>query len=375
MKDPFEKRSRFPLVYRIVFENLRHRRTRTFLSALAIGLGVAMMLSTVGLSEGMLDDQRQRARGVGADIMILPPGMSAIGMSSAPMPQKIEDFVASQPHVELSTGVVIQPIERIHRLTGINYQEFNAMAGFKFLSGGPFEEPFDVIVDEFYARQRDIKVGDTIELVDRDWTVRGIVEPGKMARVILQKDILQELTGATGKITMVYAKLDDPATLNEVMASLEEKMEGYQIYSVEEFASQFSMDNLPELRTFINVMIGLAIGFGFLVVFLTMHTAVLERTREIGILKSLGASAGYILGIFVREAFALGVLGTMAGIGASFVIKWAISTFIPSSMQQATVVEWWPIALVVTMFGALLGVLYPAARAAKQDALESLSYE
>ena len=373
--DPFEKRSRLPLVYRIVYENLRHRRTRTILSALAIGLGVAMMLSIVGLAEGMLDSQRQRERGVGADLMILPPGMSVIGMSSAPMPEKIEDFIRSQPHIELATGVAIQPIERIHRLTGINFAEFNAMAGFVFLEGGPFEDPFDVIVDEFYARQRDLHVGDTVEFLDRDWTIRGIVEPGKAARVIMQKGVLQELTGATGKITMVYAKLDDSANLQDVMASLEEKMEGYQIYSVEEFISQFSVDNLPELQTFIGVLIGLAIGFGFLVIFLTMHTAVLERTREIGILKSLGASAGYILGIFVREAFALGILGTIAGIGASYLTRYAIDRLIPSSMQQAIVMDWWPIALGVTMVGSLLGVLYPAVRAAKQDALESLSYE
>ncbi|MBI1356059.1 MAG: FtsX-like permease family protein [Acidobacteria bacterium] len=372
--DPFEKRSRVPLVYRIVFENLRHRRTRTVLSALAIGLGVAMMLSIVGLAEGMLDDQRDRARGVGADITILPPGMSVIGMSSAPMPEKTVEFVSSQPHVALATGVIVQPIKRIDRLTGIDFAQFDRMAHFVFVDGGPFENPFDVILDTFYANQKGVKVGDTIELLDREWTVRGIVEPGKMARVILQKDILQELTGATGKITTIYVKLDDPANVGDVIKDLEKKMEGYQVYSVEEIISEFSVTNIPELRTFINVIIGVAIGFGFLIIFLTMHTAVLERTREIGILKSLGASAGYILGIFVREAFALGVLGTAAGIGASYLVKYAIAAFIPT-MQQAIVVSWWPISLGVTMVGALLGVLYPAMKAAKQDALESLSYD
>lgn len=372
--DPFEKPNRIPLVYRIVFENLRNRRTRTLLSALAVGLGVAMMLSIVGLAEGMLDSQRERERGVGADLMVLPPGMSVIGMSSAPMPQKIEEFVRSQPHIELATGVVIQPIERVNRLTGINFAEFNAMANFVFLDGGPFEDTFDVILDEFYARQKDLHVGDTVKLLDRDWIVRGIVEPGKSARVIVDKGVLQELTGATGKITVVYAVLDDTENLKGVMASLEEKMEGYQVYSVEEFISQFSVANLPELQTFINVLIGLSVGFGFLVIFLTMHTAVLERTREIGILKSLGASAGYILGVFVREALVLGILGTIAGIGASYVTKFAIDTFIPT-LPQAIVMSWWPRALVITLAGALLGVLYPAFRAAKQDALESLSYD
>ena len=372
--DPFEKRSRIPLVYRIVFENLRNRRTRTLLSALAVGLGVAMMLSIVGLADGMLNAQREREAGIGADLMILPPGMSVIGMSSAPMPEKIEDFVRSQPHIAIATGVTIQPIERVNRLTGINFAEFNSMANFVFVEGGPFEETYDVILDEFYARQRNLRAGDTVEFLDRDWIVRGIVEPGKSARVIIEKTVLQELTGANGKITLVYAKLDDKANLKDVMTALEQKMEGYQIYSVEEFVSQFSVANIPELQTFINVLIALSICFGFLVIFLTMHTAVLERTREIGILKSLGASAGYILGVFVREALVLGVLGTIAGIGASYLTKYLIDALIPT-MQQAIVVAWWPRALGITLAGALLGVLYPAFRAAKQDALESLSYE
>ena len=364
-----------PLVYRIVYENLRNRFTRTVLSALAIGIGVAMMLTIVGLSEGMLEDQVVRARGVGADLLVMPDGMSAIGMSSAPMSEKLVDFVAEEPHVAIATGVIIQPIEGIHRITGIEYAKFNDMANLVFLSGGPFENDLDVIVDDFYARQRDLKVGDSIEIIGQDWRICGIVEPGKMARVMVQKHIVQELTGAPGKITMVYAKLDDPANLESVQTDLKAKLANYQVYSIEEFVSQFSADNLPELQIFIKVIIGLSIAFGFLVIFLTMHTAVLERTREIGILKSLGASPPYILGIFVREAFALGALGTLAGIAASFLTKYLIGALIPSSMQQVIVPDWWPIALGVTLVGSLLGVMYPAYRASTADALESLSYE
>jgi putative ABC transport system permease protein len=373
--EQLEKKKRLPLVYRIVFESLRHRRTRTLLSALAIGLGVTMMLAIKGLAEGMLGDQQERARGVGADIMIIPEGMSAIALSSAPMSEKLVEFVQSQPHVEIATGAVMQPLERINRITGIDYDQYDAMARFRFVEGGPFREPYDALIDEFYARQRNLKVGDTFELIDRTWTVRGVIEPGKAARLLVQKDVLQELTGATGKITLIHVKLDSPENVPAVFADLQAKMSNYQIYTTEEVVSQFSVDNLPEAQVFINVIIALSVAFGFLVIFLTMHTAVLERTREIGILKSLGASAEYILGIFVREAFVLGFLGACVGIAASFGTRWVISYFIPASLQQAIVPGWWPVAIAVTLVGALLGVLYPAFKAAKQDALESLSYD
>ena len=210
--EKLERKSPIPLVYRIVMENLRHRAIRTLLTAAAIGLGVTMILSIVGISQGMLDDQRNRARGAGADIWVLPPGMSVVAITSAPLSEKYLDLVREQPHVAAATASVVQPIERVHRITGIDYDEFNAMADLRYVEGGRFENPFDVIVDDYYAMEKGLSVGDTIDVIDQEWRVCGIVESGKMARVVVQKDVLQELTGAVGKITMIYVQLDDRRT-------------------------------------------------------------------------------------------------------------------------------------------------------------------
>jgi putative ABC transport system permease protein len=376
--DQLGKKHGLPLVYRIVGRNLRHRRARTLLTALAISVGVTLLLTIVGLADGMMGDQQNRARGAGADIMILPAGSNVIGFSNAPMSDKLVAFAAQQPHVQIATGIVMQSIGAIHRITGIDYETFDRMARFVFVEGGPFESPDDIIVDEFYAQQHKLRVGSTWNTLDKDWRVVGIVEPGKMARVILPIGIVQELTGTVGKISMIYVQLDDPATTFQVIDELKAagfSPDSYQMYSVEEFASQFTPSAVPEFQVFISIIIGLSVAFGFLVVFLTMHTAVLERTREIGILKSLGATQGYILGILVREALALGLLGSIMGILFSFVTGWVIDTLIPATMQASIVPGWWPRAIGITLVGALLGALYPAIKASRQDALESLSYD
>jgi putative ABC transport system permease protein len=114
---------------------------------------------------------------------------------------------------------------------------------------------------------------------------------------------------------------------------------------------------------------------GFLVVFLSMYTAVVERTREIGILKALGAKPMKILDILVREAVLLALAGCLIGILLSFGAKALIMGLMPASLQVINVPDWWPRAAAIALAGALLGAIYPGLKAARQDAIEALAYE
>lgn len=364
------------MINTLVVENLKHRPIRTLLSSTIIGVQVTMILTLVGLSFGTLDDMTRRTKGVGADILIRPPGSSIIGLSSAPIPEKLVPFIRSIPHVALATGTTVHPIGGTNTVTGIDYGEFTKMSGaFRYLQGGPFRNPDDVIVDEYWARQYHLKAGSTTEFMNRKWNVCGIVEQGKLARIFLPIKLLQDVSANSGKLTMIYVKVDDPSNLKDTIAAIKKELPDYQIYSVEEFVSLISVDNVPALKPFIWVVIGIAIFVGFLVVSLSMYTAVLERTREIGILKSLGATPALILGMLVRETVFLALIGSVAGILLTYATKWAIMTYIPGALTQVIVPIWWPIATLVALVGSLLGALAPGYKAARQDAIEALSYE
>src|SRR6202008_2871483 len=116
-----------------------------------------------------------------------------------------------------------------------------------------------------------------------------------------------------------------------VLDELKTLLPGYPIYTMEEFVSAFTADNIPLLSRFTQVMIGISVFIGFAVVCLSMYMAVLQRTREIGILKSLGASQWYVLSIILREAVMLAIVGTVLGIGMSYGTKWALKTFAPAT--------------------------------------------
>jgi putative ABC transport system permease protein len=341
-----------------------------------------MILTLVGVSYGTLDASARRAKGVGADILVRPPGTSILSLSSAPMSEKIVPVLGARPGVAISTGTVVQPLTGFDTLTGIDYPVLSKMSGgFNFLEGGPFEQPDDVIVDEYYAKQKKVHPGDHLKLANHDWRVSGIFESGKLARICTELGTLQEITGNQGKLSQIYLKLDKPDQASAFAAALKHDLnpgdpdKGYQIYTVEEYTSLLTVSNVGMLKDFIGVVIGVATIVGFIVVFMAMYTAVLERTREIGILKAVGAGPGYILNILFRETILMALIGTVFGIAMTYGTQWLMLHAVPASLVQETVYLWWPIAGAIAIVGALLGTVVPAMKAVKQDATEALSYE
>ncbi len=335
------------------------------------------MLTIVGLSHGMLADSQRRARGVGFDVLIRPPGSSVLSLSATPLPEKkFVSWVEKQPHVKMAVGSMNYSVGGLTMLTGIDLNAFNRMSGgFRYEAGRPPKQPEDILVDTYYARQNNLRVGSTLNVLNRNWRVCGIIEEGRLARLVVPLKVLQEALAASDKISQIYVKLDDPANTEAVIKNLKASIEDHPIYSMEEVISMFSVDKVPGLSAFIGVIIGLSVVVGFLVVFLSMYTAVLERTREIGVLKALGASPRFVLGLLFRETFLLAVLGSVLGIGFSYGTRWLIMTFVPASLSQMIVPDWWPIATSIALAGAVLGTAYPGWRAARQDPIEALSYE
>lgn len=364
------------MVNKLVVENLKHRPLRTLLSIFAISIQVTMVLTLVGLSAGMLDEQAKRARGVGADIIIRSPASSVMN-TSLNMQAGIVGLVKSYPHIAATTGVLTQGTDLLNYTTGVDLDQFDKLnGGFRFVSGGPFQGPDDVLVDSYYATQHKYHVGDTINgIVNRSWRLAGIYEPGMLARLVVPLKTLQELTANTGKVTIIYVKLDDPARTSEVIDELKQKLTGYQIRSMQEYTELFSVNSVPMLKEFIYVVIAVGVLVGFLVVFLSMYTAVLERTREIGVLKALGASPAYVLNILLRETTILAIAGSILGILLSYATRYTINDVIHGSLIQAIVYIWWLIAAAIAIVGALLGAIYPGLKAARQDAIEALAYD
>lgn len=365
---------------KMVLSNLLHRPIRTAISVLAVAIEVGMVLLVVGLTTGMLDDSAKRVEGVGADVLVQPPNSSYfIAMTSAPMPIKIGDLVAEKvPHVLAVAPVLLifNSTGGLNLIYGIDMKSFNEVSGgFVYHSGGPFTGPYDILVDDWYSKANRVKVGDSLNFLNHEFRVAGIVEHGKGARLFIPLETAQDLSGARDKASIFFVKCTDPGYTENVVNGIHQLLPEYRILSIREYMSLMTSNNLPALTAFITAMIGVAVTIGFLVIFLSMYTTITERTREIGILKSLGATKVYIVELILREAVLVCIVGTLAGFGATLLGRKVLTATFPTLAIEFPTLLWSVWAALLALAGSILGAFYPALRAARLDPVDALAYE
>jgi putative ABC transport system permease protein len=365
---------------RLVIGNLLHRPLRSAISILAVAIEVAMILSIVGILFGQIDGSRRQTSGIGADLIVRPPNASFIaGVSGAPIPAKVADVLRKLPHVAVASPAIQQLSVKnsVETIWGIDYESYNALRPFVFLSGVPFQGSNDVIVDDIFARSdKHYSVGETIQILDHPFRISGIVEHGKGGRKYLPIRTLGALLGAENNASIIFLKSDDPK--NEQLIEQEihayPGLSEYKVQTLAESLSQMTPEHLPAFTDALYVVIGLAVVVGFIVIFQAMYTAVLERTREIGILKSLGASQTYIVDLVLRETAFLSIVGIVLGVGATLLLKKAMDIRFPS-IPFPVDLHWIIAATLIALGGALVGASYPALKAARKDPIEALAYE
>jgi len=362
----------------LVVRNLLHRPLRTMVGIIAVAVEVALVVLIVGLTSGLLTETAKRIEGIGADIMLQPPAASIfLGFSGSPMPIKIGDKLAQMKYVQSVAPALLQfnSSGGVEVIYGIDPESFRAVSGgFVFIQGHDMQGPDDLIVDDWAAKAKHLKVGDTYNLLNHDWHIVAVIEHGKGARLFVPISTLQDLVGAHDKASIFLLKCTRPEHTDEVTEQIRAVLPGYTVRPLKEFLSLMTSTNIPGLETFIHAMISLAIAIGLLVIFLTMYTTVIERTRDIGVLKSLGANRSFIVRALLTESAALCVFGIAAGIGLSYIVRAAFLAGFPTLSILITG-GWVLRAAGIALAGAIIGASYPAWVASRKDPVEALSYD
>jgi putative ABC transport system permease protein len=374
----------FLFMNKLVIGNLLHRPLRTLISVVAVAIEVVMILSIVAIMIGQVSSASRQTGGIGADIIVRPPNASFISsVGGAPVPAKIADVLRKLPHVAVAAPAItdFNMTGGVETIWGIDYESFNALRPFVYISGGPFTDPNDVIVDDLYARSTPKggvprKLGATIQVLNHPFRIAGIVEHGKGGRIFLQIHTLGSLMGSPENASLFYVRSDDLKNQELIRSEIHDTpgLGLYQVQTIQEFTSLMTPEHLPGFNIALRAVIAIAVIVGFLVIFQSMYTAVLERTREIGILKSMGASKTYIVNVVLRETALVTVAGIIVGIVFTEGLKVLLGYRFPTLPFPITS-DWRVRAAVIAFVGSLLGAIYPAWKAARKDPIDALAYE
>jgi len=363
----------------LIFANLRVRPLRTLISVIGVALGVTLVILFTGLARGMTNDMAKRASNWKAEIVFTRAGAMDLQSSNTPVSTA---YAAKLLEIEgvKSTVPVVRYITSnskgrfgILQLDGVDWQPFADMNDMRLVAGRAPTAHDEVVVDERQVRDDDLHLGDQMQLFgDKQYKVVGVFEPPSGSRIKMSLAAMQDALESPNKCTYILVKLKNGADPEQVAVRINDALPGNKINLTRDLVID-AQERIPGLNTFLRVLVGLGAFVSTIFVLLSMYTTITERRKEIGILKSLGASTGFIIRTIEGEAFLIGVLGIVLGVVISYLASFSIGREFELPFEFSA--GWIVTAIAIAVVGSLLGALYPAWRAAGIDPVEVMVNE
>ncbi|MCK4629368.1 MAG: ABC transporter permease [Sedimentisphaerales bacterium] len=233
-----------------------------------------------------------------------------------------------------------------------------------------------LVIDQRLSRAANLRVGDTVGFGDIPALIVGIVETGVAGRVFAPVNMLRGANGIAARTAHLFFVKAQPNLTTDQLQQLCGKIERTTHRSATLVANygQVLRENFRNLTVFVSLVSVIALVICFLFILVTIHTSVLERSKEIAILQSLGAGCGMILTQTIQEALLICSLGTVLGILLTFCVRWLIETYQPLMTVEVRLL-WLLAAMAIGLIGGTISALYPGYIALRHDPVEALSFE
>jgi putative ABC transport system permease protein len=210
-------------------------------------------------------------------------------------------------------------------------------------------------------------------MLNREFRIAGICRAGAGGRLYARLEDIQEAIGTPAKASFFLVKGISSQQADALTEALQQRFKGYKITPMSQ-VSKVMQEKAFGLKQFKEALTSMAVVISFLVVLLAMYTSIIERTREIGILRAIGAGQATVVKLVVAESFLICLAGVLAGmlvaVGGAWYLPWAFPTLIVQLSAR-----WALIAGALGLMGGLLGSIYPAVKAARMDPIQSLNFE
>lgn len=393
--------------------NLKRRKLRSWLTMLGIFIGIAAVVSLISLGQGLQETIEEQFEMLGSDkIVIQPKGMGTPGSTVSDqliLKQKDLEFIENIRGIEWAIGYLVKTGQtkfkdeaKIGFEIGLNPEDWDlslTMQGLNVIEGRGLKkgDRFKVVVGYNHAFgdvwKRGIKVGETIEIEGQDFKVIGILEttgnPYDDRALYVAKEILAEILNVKDEESQILVKIAKGFEPLDVAETIKRKLRKFrgEKEDQETFTIQTSEQLLNTFQNIFGVVQSVLVGIaaisllvGGIGIMNTMYTSVIERTKEIGTMKAIGAKNSHILLLFLIESGLLGLVGGLIGVGIGIgLAKGAESIakiYLGTPLLQASMNP-------LIMFGALafsfiigtLSGILPALQASKLKPVDALRYE
>ncbi len=362
----------------LVLANLKTRPFRTLISVVGVALGVILVVLFTGLARGMSNDMARRAANWKAEIVFTRPGGMDLTSSNASVSttyaQRLSEIEGIASTVPVIRYISANTKERwgVQQLDGVDWQPFAAMNDMQIVAGRAPVANDEVIFDERHLRDDKRQLGETVELLGKSYKIVGVFAPPSGARIKMSLAAMQDVLQVPNKCSYILVKLKDGADVDEVARRINETLPGNKINLTRDLVID-AQERIPALNLFLRVLVGVGAFVSTIFVLLSMYTTITERRKEIGILKSLGASKPFIISVIEGEAFMIGILGIVLGFAVSFLASFIIARIFELEFEFST--GWILTAVLIAVGGSLIGALYPAWRASAIDPVLVLTNE
>ncbi|NIA06194.1 MAG: FtsX-like permease family protein [Actinobacteria bacterium] len=388
-----------------------HRKLRTGLSVLAVGIGISMLIVLVSLSRGSIDEVVKRWSSIRAELWVLPRSVDVITakgdylddrviqqilnvkIDGKPVASQVTPVFKASMHLAGQEQSVwgIDP-DDLETIAGgkkiIKGRQFDAERKFKTLiaqkragrrdydpdsiSKSELGEGLELIIDQRLAQAAKANIGDSVGLLGKKFVIVGIIETGVPARVLTSLQTIRCIKGVSrARSTFYFARVNKSIDAVAAQEAIAKDLPGLRVERTGAFAGILA-DSVAIATIIPDVICGISVVVSFLFILLTVYTMVLERSKEIAILRSLGANSGFIHRGIISEALLISVGGIVVGIVLSYGGKMLIESHWPLLTVDIKG-QWLGLAVVVGLVGGVLSSQMPAWLAVRADPLAALS--
>tara|TARA_Y100000310_G_scaffold336868_1_gene422505 strand:- start:1283 stop:2470 length:1188 start_codon:yes stop_codon:yes gene_type:complete len=386
------------------WKNMKHRKLRSWLTIIGVIVGIAAIVSLITLGNGFEAAVVDQFSVLGADrVRVAPEGLTGPPVGVPGLTEDDVETVKDVKGVDFAGGLLFNvgnlvygQEEAVMFVKGIeaSLAEKNQIdVNVKIAEGSWFVEGESkvAVIGNSLAKnvfEDEIRLKNSVELEEEKFKVIGILEPvGEQVVdqiVYISMDDAREMFDKEEEINAVFAAVEEGETLEEVAERIEKDLErdrdddNFVVFTPDDVLNQLS--GILGVIQFILVGIaGISLLVGGIGIMNSMFTSVLERTKQIGLLKAVGASQKHILTIFIIEAGLIGLVGGVLGVilGNIFALTVGlIASLLGFGFLSISVL--WDVVLFSLVFAFVVGLLsgvYPAYKASKLQPVEALRYE